>query len=174
MERSAALYKEVKMAGSAPTQVSKEGWEAIYRASFARVYRALVATVLDRELALDALQEAFVRGLEHPPFDRNVEGWLFTVALHEAGRTRRRLARLARTATSVGQTDHVRQLLDRLELGELLQTLTQRQRAIMLAHYFLDMTQEEIASAFGIRRGTVGATIAHALERMREEATHVL
>jgi RNA polymerase sigma factor (sigma-70 family) len=59
--------------------------------------------------------------------------------------------------------------LDRLEAGRLLALLTARQRAIVLSHYWLGMTQEEIAEAFGIRRGSVGATIAQALARMRKE-----
>src|SRR5207249_3974997 len=58
-------------------------------------------------------------------------------------------------------------LLDRLALGELLRLLTRRQRAVVVAHYYLGLTQQEIADALGVRRGTVGATLSQALSHMR-------
>lgn len=58
-------------------------------------------------------------------------------------------------------------MLDRLEAGRLLSLLTERQRAIVVAHHYLGLTQEEVATLVGVRRGTVGATIAQSLKRMR-------
>lgn len=46
--------------------------------------------------------------------------------------------------------------------------LTERQRAIFVAHYYLGLSQEEIAQALGIRRGTVSATVSQSLARMRQ------
>jgi len=62
-------------------------------------------------------------------------------------------------------------VLDRLEVGRLLGLLTERQRAIVVAHYYLGLTQEEIADALDIRRGTVSATVSQSLARMREKGT---
>ena len=66
--------------------------------------------------------------------------------------------------------DDVAAILDRLEVGRLLGLLTERQRAIVVAHYYLGLTQDEIADALGVKRGTVSATVSQSLARMREGA----
>lgn len=68
----------------------------------------------------------------------------------------------------LGSDDQTAALLDRLEVGRLLALLTERQRAIVVAHYYLGLSQEEIAQALGVRRGTVSATVSQSLARMRE------
>jgi RNA polymerase sigma factor (sigma-70 family) len=64
--------------------------------------------------------------------------------------------------------------LDRLEAGRLLALLTERQRAIVIAQYYLGLEQAEIARAFNVRRGTVSATLAQALRRMRQGGQHAI
>jgi RNA polymerase sigma factor (sigma-70 family) len=141
-------------------------WEDLYRSAFRRVYPALAVTLMDRDAALDALHDAFAEGLRNPPDRRNVEGWLYVVALRK-GRRRFRLPvalRLADRPTADRALDDV---LLRDEVGRLLTRLSQRQRAIVVAHYFLHQTQEEIARDLGVSRGTVSATISQSLARMR-------
>ena len=149
-------------------------WERLYRQVYPSVYRALVATLLDADLASDALQEAFLAGLDRPPVhDANIAGWLFRVAVRKAGRARRRPAlRLDATHAASGR-DQIDTLLDRLSVGQLLRMLTHRQRSIIVAYFYLDQTQEEIAELLGVRRGTVAATISQALTRMRKGESHV-
>lgn len=151
-------------------------WERRYRRAYPSVYRALVATLLDADLASDALQDAFVDGLRRPPADdSNIAGWLFRVAVRKAGRARRRPRWLpleaARNLTAEGS--EVDALLERLSIGQLLALLTARQRSIVVAYFYLDQTQEQIAGLLGIRRGTVAATISQALTRMRKGEGHV-
>ena len=154
----------------------KGEWERRYRQSYPSVYRALVATLLDADLASDSLQDAFLAGLRRPPsYDGNVAGWLYRVAVRKAGRARRRWRWLrfeaaARTTPEASQIDA---LLERLSVGQLLGMLTPRQRSIVVAYFYLDQTQEQIAELFGIRRGTVAATISQALARMRKGEGHV-
>jgi RNA polymerase sigma-70 factor (ECF subfamily) len=145
--------------------VSGERWAELYEEAFPDVYRALVATLLDREVARDALHDAFVKGLESSPLDTNIKGWLFRVALRRARRGLRRIPRLL-MSKPYGE-NLIQEALDRVEAGRLLLLLTERQRAIVVAHYYLGLTQIEIADELGIARGTVGATIARALARMR-------
>ena len=149
-------------------------WERLYRQVYPSVYRALVATLLDADLASDALQEAFLAGLDRPPVhDANIAGWLFRVAVRKAGRARRRPAlRLDATHAASGR-DQIDALLDRLSVGQLLRMLTHRQRSIIVAYFYLDQTQEEIAELLGVRRGTVAATISQALTRMRKGESRV-
>jgi|SRR5687768_17527455 len=150
-------------------EITAERWQELYDRAFPQVYRALVAATLDRDRALDGLHDAFEEGLRHPPSDdRNLEGWLYRVALRK---TRRRLVRAGREVrlTELQSGDPTAAVLRRLEVGQLLGFLTERQRAIVVAHYYLGLTQEEIAGALGVRRGTVSATVSQSLARMREK-----
>jgi RNA polymerase sigma factor (sigma-70 family) len=142
-------------------------WEDLYRSAFRRVYPALAVTLMDRESALDALHDAFLEGLRNPPADRrNIEGWLYVVALRK-GRGRFRLPLTRRLIDRAVPDRALDDVLVRDEVGTLLARLSQRQRAIVIAHYFLHQTQEEIARELGISRGTVSATISQSLARMR-------
>ena len=151
-------------------EIAAERWADLYDRAFPQVYRALVAATFDRERALDGLHDAFEEGLRHPPRDdRNLEGWLYRVALRK---TRRGLFQSKREGP-IGEgavPDDAAAILDRLEVGRLLALLTERQRAIVVAHYYLGLTQDEIAAALDIRRGTVSATVSQSLARMREGA----
>jgi RNA polymerase sigma factor (sigma-70 family) len=70
--------------------------------------------------------------------------------------------------TELAVDDPAAAVVLRLEVGQLLALLTERQRAIVVAHYYLGLTQEEIAGALGVRRGTVSATVSQSLARMRK------
>ena len=143
-------------------------WGDLYDRAFPNVYRALVAATLDRERALDGLHDAFEEGLRNPPADnRNLEGWLYRVALRKTRRSLLRVFR-ERPMTEISSEDSTLALLQRLEVGRLLVLLTERQRAIVVAHYYLGLSHEEIAEALGVRRGTVSATVSQSLARMRE------
>ena len=150
-------------------EIAVERWQELYDRAFPQVYRALVAATLDRERALDGLHDAFEQGLRHPPADdRNLEGWLYRVALRK---TRRGIFLRGREVelTELSSDDPTAALLRRLEVGRLLALLTERQRAIVVAHYYIGLSQEEIAQALGVRRGTVSATVSQSLVRMREK-----
>jgi RNA polymerase sigma-70 factor (ECF subfamily) len=146
--------------------MTPEQWERVYRQSFPHVYRALAATLMNGDVALDALHDAFVEGLRRPPEDlRNPEGWLYRVALRRARRSRSGFLRLF---DRPARDREIEDVLDRDEVGRLLRRLTERQRAIVVAHYYLGRTHEEIAAELGISRGTVSATLSQSLARMRE------
>ena len=151
-------------------------WERLYRQSYPSVYRALVATLLDADLASDALHDAFLTGLRRPPVhDANIAGWLFRVAVRKGSRARSRTRTVPLDAANdlTSQSSEIDALLDRLSIGQLLKLLSVRQRSIVVAYFYLDQTQEQIAELLGIRRGTVAATISQALVRMRKGEGHV-
>ena len=152
---------------------TRSDWPSLYRTSVPAVYRALLATLRVPQDAEDALHEAFAEGLRKPPRnDTNLPGWLFRVALRHARRHRWDVISLDRRSDRPA-ADEIGPLLDRLEAGRLLALLTERQRALVVAHYYLGLTQAETAALFGIRTGTVSATIAQALTRMRKGAPSV-
>ena len=154
-----------------------ERWERVYREEAPRVFRALLASLRDREAARDALHEAFLVGLERPPsHDENLAGWLFRVALRRSrrGPYRPLLSGLADSLWPAVKDDELGQALDRLEAGRLLRLLTERQRAIVVAQYYLGLEQAEIARLFNVRRGTVAATLTQAIARMRRGGQHAI
>jgi len=91
--------------------VTNEDIEPLFRAHYARLVRSLALACGDRELAADAVQEAFVRAHTRWSSIRGYEdplGWVRRVAinlLHDAhrraGRKRRAVDRLAAESTSV-------------------------------------------------------------------------
>lgn len=150
-------------------------WAETYRDEFPTVYRALLAVLRNAELARDALHDAFLEGLRRPPAsDENIAGWLFRVALRRSRRGPYRSALgLLGEALLPAPRDEIAEALDRMEVSRLLGMLSERQRAIVVAQYYLGFDQEEIAQLFGVRRGTVAATLAQAKARMRTGGQHV-
>jgi RNA polymerase sigma factor (sigma-70 family) len=149
-------------------------WAQAYRDEFPRVYRALVAVLRNQELARDALHDAFLVGVRRPPAtDENLAGWLFRVALRRSrrGPYRSRLAALGALLIP-DPKDPIAEALDRMEVAGLLGMLSERQRSMVVAQYYLGLDQEEIARLFGVRRGTVAATLAQAKARMRTGGQH--
>jgi len=151
--------------------MTEERWAELYRVEFPRIYRALLAVLRDRDRALDALHDAFVAGLRKPPaHDADLAGWLFVVAIRS---TRRRLRRLPllplEWVNSSSGDDEIEAALDRMEVGRLLAGLTERQRAMVVAQFYLGLDHREIARHFGVKTGTVSATLAQAKARMRAE-----
>ena len=153
-----------------PSTISPERWEQLYRAEFARVYHALLAVLRDPDRALDALHDAFVTGLRKPPAeDDDLAGWLFVVAVRSGRRAfGRSLLRLDQVRSRVSK-DEIEASLDRMEVGRLLAGLTERQRAMVVAQFYLGLDHREIARHFGVKTGTVSATLAQAKARMRAE-----
>lgn len=154
-----------------PDPIGPERWAEVYRGEFPRLYRALLAVLRDPDRALDAIHDAFLEGLRRPPpLDHNLGGWIFRVALRRARRSRLSILRIDPGVRE--QNDQISQALARLEVDALLASLSERQRAIVVAQFYLGLEQREIAELFGIRPGTVSATLAQAKARMRMEAGH--
>jgi RNA polymerase sigma-70 factor (ECF subfamily) len=154
--------------------IAPERWEQLYRQEFARVYRALLAVLRDPDRALDALQDAFVAGLRRPPGeDDDLAGWLFVVAVRSGRRSFRRPLLSLDLARSHVSKDEIEASLDRMEVSRLLDGLSERQRAMVVAQFYLGLDHREIARHFGVKTGTVSATLAQAKARMRAEVRNV-
>jgi RNA polymerase sigma-70 factor (ECF subfamily) len=146
-------------------------WRDLYDREYPRLVRALTAMGGDEDAAEDAAQEAFVRAHKQglPSIERPA-AWLLTVGSRELFRHRRRLARerdrwASLSEPSGGAYDAA---ADRVDLLAALRELTERQRAIVVARFYYGLSYEEIARAFDIKSGTVGATLTQALDRLRQ------
>jgi RNA polymerase sigma factor (sigma-70 family) len=148
-----------------------DGWRELYETEYPRLLRALLAIGGDPDAAEDAVQEAFVKahrtGLER--LDRP-GAWLLVVGTRELLRNRRRRrvedAKWAeRTPSEAPGTDAI---VDRADLLAALRQLPDRQRVIVVARYYYGLSYDEIARLFGVKSGTVGATLHQAIERLRQ------
>ncbi len=145
-------------------------WRALYESEYPRLVRALLALLGDADAAEDAAQEAFVRayryGLER--IERPA-AWLLVVGTRELFRSRRRAReeRLPEPAPAVIEAGY-EAVAERAELLRALRRLPQRQRGVVVARFYYGMSYEEIAAAFDIKTGTVGATLHQALAALRE------
>ena len=142
-----------------------ESFAACYGRLFrpmARLARVLVDT---DEQATDVVQEAFSR--LYPRFDRvmHPDAYLRAAVLNEARRVSRR-AGLARRKerpeppAEASPHDHV---------VDAVRRLPARQAHAVVLRYYLQMTDDEIASTLGLRVGTVKSTLHRAREQLRKE-----
>jgi RNA polymerase sigma-70 factor (ECF subfamily) len=143
-----------------------------YRQERPKVLAALSVLSGERDVAADATDEAFARAYARWPRVRRMAspgGWTYRVALNALRTTLRRRARSSvvgpLTAGVVPDAD--------VELWELVRALPDRQRQAVVLRYVADLPEAEIATAMGVRRGTVSSTLAAArarlLEALREE-----
>ena len=147
-------------------------WRELYDREYPRLLRALLAIGGNADAAEDAAQEAFIKafrqGLDR--IDRPA-AWLLTVGSHQLFRDRRRVRReeaLPEIEPASPATPFETAVADRAELLAALRKLPERQRAVVVARFYYDLSYEEIARAFDIKTGTVGATLSQALANLRQ------
>lgn len=145
-------------------------WDVIYAQTRPSLVRALAAATGSYDGVEDAIQDAFAEALRRAPRDlRSVEGWLYAVALNRLRSHHRRVAilRRVRLATAAPPSELDRSL-ERADIARALAALSRRERELLIAKYYIGMTQEEIAAYMGLPRGTVSAAISRAAARFRE------
>jgi RNA polymerase sigma-70 factor, ECF subfamily len=143
-----------------------------------RVAYLIVRNAADAE---DAAQDAVVkawRALGRFRRDAPLRPWLLTITANEARNRRRAASRRERlalraTASSSGEAAPSPEELavaavERRRLLDALEQLPDGQRLVLECRYLLSLSEEETATALGIRRGTVKSRAARALEQLRE------
>jgi DNA-directed RNA polymerase specialized sigma24 family protein len=134
--------------------------EALYRARLPEFRRVAAAIAGDRELGLDAVQEAFASAVRKRRSFRGrgtLEAWVWQIVVNAARDARRR--RTAPVPHEPSSNGHVPMLP--------LELLTERQREIVFLHYYADLDYAAIAEALAISPGTVGATLNSARQTLR-------
>lgn len=148
-------------------------WRDLYDREYPRLLRALAAIGGDPDAAEDAAQEAFVKAHRHGVERLERPGaWLLVVATRELFRHRRRQTRerdgWAAAAEAAPGGAPYDAAADRADLLAALRELPERQRAMVVARYYYGLSYDEIAAEFGVRGGTVGATLHQALAKLRQ------
>lgn len=147
-----------------------ERWGALYAQLHPNLMRALAATCGTYEGVEDAIQDAFAAALKQAPADlRSPEAWLFVVALNKMRNQQRRTRLAVRLRlTPPAQPHDLDDALRRADVVSTLQKLTFRERELLVAKYYVGMSQEEIAQHMGIARGTVASGVSRAAARFRD------
>jgi RNA polymerase sigma factor (sigma-70 family) len=157
-------------AGIAVVSEAAERWGALYAQLRPNLMRALAATCGTYEGVEDAIQDAFAAALKQPPVDlRSPEAWLFVVALNKMRNQQRRTRLAVRLRLSPpAQPNELDDALRRADVVSTLQKLTSRERELLVAKYYVGMSQEEIAQHMGMARGTVASGVSRAAARFRD------
>ena len=152
--------------------VRVDGFDEFFATHYRGVVTALEFAVLDRSLAEDAAQEAFVRALRRwrtvAHTDRPAT-WVYVVAMHEARRQLRRRMRQPRDIAKGNVTDVAVAVTEGVPLRDALARLPPRQRQAVTLRFLADLPVADIARAMGCKQGTVKSTLHAALTSLRVE-----
>ncbi|HWL48436.1 MAG TPA: RNA polymerase sigma factor [Acidimicrobiia bacterium] len=120
-------------------------FDAFYRSTRPRIFRAIALALGDSDLALDATDEAMTRAAEQwrevGGFD-NPAGWVYRVALNWA---RSRLRRLTRERGRLDYEPGYDQAVPDPHLMDRVMSLPLNYRAVIVARFLLDWSVEETA-----------------------------
>jgi DNA-directed RNA polymerase specialized sigma24 family protein len=144
-----------------PTDVDR-----IYRMHRTRLIHLAGAITLDRALAEEVMQDAFVglqRRLDH--IDDPV-GYLQRSVVNLSLSLLRRRRVVSRSPMPVALVA-VNPEID--DTWAAVATLPPRERAVVVLRYWQDMSEAEITASLGWPNGTVKSTLHRALKRLRKE-----
>ena len=144
-----------------------ESFDAWYDREHDRMIATLLLTTGDLELAVEGVDEACSRALERWPRVSTMDspsGWAYRVAMNYARRIARRRTTEARLFRKlVPQPDLP---APAGEIWDLVASLPQRQRQVVMLRYVAELRELEIAAVLGISRGTVSSTLHDARQRL--------
>jgi RNA polymerase sigma-70 factor (ECF subfamily) len=137
--------------------------EQVYRLHAATLWRALVAYSGDKEVASDAVAEAFAQALRRGVGVRDTERWVWKVAFRvAAGELKDRTRRTTQFEESSYELPE-----EAVVMVSLLRHLSPKQRAAMVLHYFADLPNAAIAEILGVTTATVRVHLSQGRRRLR-------
>jgi RNA polymerase sigma-70 factor, ECF subfamily len=144
-------------------------FDAFYRGRYMTLSRALILAIGDRDLAVEATDEAFTRAIERWPevgrFD-NPEGWVYRVGVNWA---KSRLKKKSATPTGLLDQDSYLDDLPEPELLAAMEALPIKFRTVVVARFFLDWSVEQTAASLSIPEGTAKTRQARAIRSLRRQ-----
>jgi RNA polymerase sigma-70 factor (ECF subfamily) len=146
-------------------------FDALFADHYARLVRALTLVAGDREVAADAVQEAFVRAhLRWRKIGRYDDpiGWVRRVAINQIRDAHRRHERKSRALRRLASRETtVAHPVEPDDFGRLLAALPTQQRAATALYYVDRLSIAEIAIALGIAEGSVKSHLHDARRRLK-------
>ena len=147
-------------------------FDEFYRDHYSRIQRAMALGFRDSGIADEITQEAFYRALlrwrrvsklERP------DAWTMVVALNlgrdNSRRDRRHKSKAPLLVGPESENVGQQEVEDRMLVIELLDSLTHRQREVLVLRYVGQLSVPEIARSLNCAEGTIKSTLHMALER---------
>jgi RNA polymerase sigma-70 factor, ECF subfamily len=137
--------------------------ERVYREHRDRIWRSLLLYTGDRELAGDAVAEAFAQALRRGPAIRSVLPWVWRTSFHIAAaelKERSRFVEERDVATYEMPTEVT-------EVAEALGALSDRQRVATILVYYAGCSLAETARMLDSNVPAVGMLLVRARRRLR-------
>lgn len=152
-----------------------DAFAELVRASLPRLDTAARLILRDNELARDAVQDGLFRAWRDLRGLRDAErfdGWIYKLTVHAcldlARRRRRRPFEVEITELHAPLVpDAADHLANRDLVDDVLRRLAERDRAIIVLHYYLGLPLTDVAASLGLPIGTVKSRLHRALGEMR-------
>jgi RNA polymerase sigma-70 factor, ECF subfamily len=137
--------------------------ERLFQKDGARIWRALLAYSGDREVASDALAEAFAQALARADAIRSPERWVWRAAFRiAAGELKqRRRAQPARGARAYDMPEPQHDLI------AALAKLSPKQRKALILRYYAGYPTHDVARILGSSTATVRVHLSQGRRRLR-------
>lgn len=160
-----------------PNVEPDDEFERFFAAEYGSVLRSVRAVTGDRDFAVDATQDAFIKAHLHWQAVRDYEsaaGWVRRAAINACRdrerAERRRKGREAAVHSADGAAAWADQ--EQIEADEsarlLLDQLAPRQRTIAAMYYVDDRSVDDIAATLELSVGTVKSQLSEARQRLRQ------
>jgi RNA polymerase sigma factor (sigma-70 family) len=149
---------------NAPVRADAVPLEDVYEEEGARLWRAVYLYAADREVASDAVAEAFAQALRRGNALRSPDRWVwrtaFRIAAGELKRRRDEGASLTDAGYEIPE--------ETAELLAALPRLSPKQRAAIVLHYHAGYSLKEVAEIIGSTPAAVGVHLHRGRRRLRE------
>jgi RNA polymerase sigma-70 factor, ECF subfamily len=152
-------------------------FESFMQGHCARLVQTLTMVSLDREVAADAAQEAFIQlylRWNRLGEYRDPVAWLYRVGINRCRDYRRFLSRTARVVERLGSQGDPDTAGDDLvdwdpdpDFASIFRSLPKRQRIAATLYYLNDLSVGEIARIMGISEGAVNSHLHRAREALK-------
>ena len=139
-----------------------ESFEAWYAWQHPRLLATITLAAGDADLAREVTDETFVRSLERWSRVSAMDspgGWAYRVAINLLRRRQRRAALERRLWLERAPAGHAPPADIDIDLWQAVRALPARQREAIALRYLSGLTEEEVASAMGVARGTASASL---------------
>jgi DNA-directed RNA polymerase specialized sigma24 family protein len=157
----------------APAVTDQAGFSAFYQDAWPSVARALAIALGDRDLAVDATDEAMARA--YPRWGRlrgydNPAGWVYRVGLNWARSHHRRMSR---RRGALDRAEPVPPPVSDPEVRAALMALPLKLRSVVVCRLLLDWSVADTAKALGVRPGTVQSRLHRAIQTLEVSLEHL-
>ncbi len=141
--------------------------EALYREQGARLWRALVAYTGEREVASDAVAEAFAQALGRGDAIREPIHWVWRAAFRIAAGELKERGRSRAFGPETSDQGAYEMPEPAGELIAALLRLSPNQRAALVLHYYAGYATKDIANILGSSAATVRVHLSQGRKRLR-------